>query len=127
MEVCPSCGGFTDVTDPITGWCDDCSRHVRTADYGTRLERWYHRNANLLDRLIAGGFSPREARAIVQFTTTKAICVRCNVVFRKGARGESLFCKSNDLCKSASRRFRYLREERRFSRKQALERVTADG
>lgn len=138
-EVCPSCGDFSSL-DSLTGWCVRCTianipagtcitcrREFPPDNEGRRIcstcrqHRWYHRNGDALDRLVAQGATVQQAVAYVT-ESLRPHCVSCGDPIYSGRINHALFC-SKTKCSKAARSYKYYRLERGLNAQEALAKV----
>lgn len=132
-ELCPSCGHFAILND-TTGFCADCSKPYLVEELckcGRRRrqqgrccyrEAWYDRNADRIEELISTGLTLGQAKERV-ISEDRAICVICLESIPGRIRANTIFCTRRPECRSATRRFRYLKEEKGMTEAQALTEV----
>jgi len=142
-EVCPSCGSFVDYLLIETGFCEECSLtygfvtevggtrcrrcKARPVDDSThricrvcRHEEWLGKNADAIDRYLAGN-GLRIGRAIKAVRQQNSIiCRRCGALMKKATRGTAYFC-NKPQCRTAQNKLRRLIYVKRIPRAQALE------
>jgi hypothetical protein len=113
-----------DELDEYTGWCYDCSGTIPPPSVvviyllGIK-DSWFQRNADELDRMLSNGVNlPLAVEAVLRRNRPR--CLSCGDVIEYGTNGRHIFCRKKQECRTAARRLKYYRLEKRMSYEQAL-------
>jgi hypothetical protein len=136
-EICPSCGGFVQQLDPISGWCETCIRTHRkknctylcercSNEFKSRTARpfcavcrrlnWLEHHADEIEEYIEKGLDFEAAKEEVR-SDTKPICLGCNAPLPKNG----FFCTKPE-CRKLYDKFRRLKDKG-MSEEEALKEI----
>lgn len=137
-EFCPSCGNWAPLIED-TGWCLLCTRRLHpdlmiceTCDstfngrgqVRHKCQRcantdWQARNADRIESYMAKGYSYDLARLRVEHDN-RPLCLACGKRIKGGTRGRHFFCRRSQSCRTAARRYKWLRERYHLSKAEAI-------
>lgn len=112
LEVCPSCGEFSELDD-TTGFCAGC-----TGEQRTQLEIYLAKHADHIEHYLLKGCSLNDALDLVRLANQRT-CPHCGGVIER-AGPNAVFCRKTKECRQAVRRYTYLYERKGYSKSQAL-------
>ena len=124
QPYCAECCQFVEELDEFTGWCYECSGTAPPSKVivvyllGIK-DSWFERNADELERVMAQGLTlPLAVESVLRRNRPRCLC--CGNIIEYGTMGRHMFCRKRPECRTAARRLKYYRLDKRLNYDEAL-------